>query len=354
MTGASDWVLAHFTKPSSLSRRQASAVVIALVIAIGIADYASGIRVSLALFYLVPILLTAAWLGVREAITVVFASVLVRVLGDLFAIDEPTLPWWSWWNVLTALVVFLFIVWVFARLLELFRGLEQRVAESAGELLRGSESRRLLQQQLLAAGSSERALVGQELHDDVCQHLVGTALAARVLAQHLAQQGNAHRGDAETIVRLIEEAIAKTRQLARGLLLSAIEPGDLPDKLSELVDEGTGAGVYCSFTCAGDVLLADASVAAQVYRIAQEALRNALRHADARHVMVGLVNERDAARLVVEDDGRGVGSGRDDSGMGLAIMRQRAAYIGASLAIEDVPGGGTRVLCTVPNELHRS
>ena len=117
-----------------------------------------------------------------------------------------------WWNSLSALIVFLFIAWVFGRLLELFRGLEQRVAESAGELLRESETRRVLQQQLLAAGSSERALVGQELHDDVCQHLVGTALAAKVLAHHLAQQANARTGEAESIVLLLEEAIAKARQ----------------------------------------------------------------------------------------------------------------------------------------------
>ena len=344
----SDWVLSHFTKPSSLSRRQATAVIVALVVVIGIADYASGIRVSLALFYLVPILLATAWLGGAASVAIALACGLVRIVGDLFAVDGVALPLWAWWNSLSALIVFLFIVWVFGRLLEMFRGLEQRVAESAGELLRESETRRVLQQQLLAAGSSERALVGQELHDDVCQHLVGTALAAKVLAQHLAQQANARTGEAESIVLLLEEAIAKARQLARGLLLSAIEPGDLADKLSELVDEGSRSGVYCSFNCNGDVKITDAGVAAQVYRIAQEALRNAVRHADARHVVVGLVNERGAARLSVEDDGRGVGEARAASGMGLAIMQQRAAYIDATLAIETAPTGGTRVLCTVP------
>ena len=350
----SDWVLSHFTKPSSLSRRQATAVIVALVIVIGIADYASGIRVSLALFYLVPILLATAWLGGRESVAIVLACGLIRIVGDLLAVEEPPLPLWAWWNSLSALIVFLFIVWVFGRLLELFRGLEQRVAESAGELLRESETRRELQQQLLAAGSSERALVGQELHDDVCQHLVGTALAAKVLAQHLAQQANVRTGEAESIVLLLEDAIAKARALARGLLLSKIEPGDLADKLSELVDEGSRSGVYCSFNCSGDVVLADAGVASQVYRIAQEALRNAVRHADARHVVVGLVNERGAARLSVEDDGRGVGDARAASGMGLAIMQQRAAYIDATLAIEKAPAGGTRVLCTVPIQRARA
>ena len=350
----SDWVLSHFTKPSSLSRRQATAVIVALVVVIGIADYASGIRVSLALFYLVPILLATAWLGGGESVAIVLACGLVRIGGDLLAVDELPLPLWAWWNSLSALIVFLFIAWVFGRLLELFRGLEQRVAESAGELLRESETRRVLQQQLLAAGSSERALVGQELHDDVCQHLVGTALAAKVLAQHLAQQANARTGEAESIVLLLEEAIAKARQLARGLLLSAIEPGDLADKLSELVDEGSRSGVYCSFNCNGDVRITYAGVAAQVYRIAQEALRNAVRHADARHVVVGLVTERDTARLSVEDDGRGVGGARAASGMGLAIMQQRAAYIDATLAIETAPTGGTRVLCTVPIQRARA
>lgn len=348
LTLASDWALSHFTKPSSLSRRQASLVVVVLVLAIGVADYASGIRISLALFYLVPVLLAVAWLGGREATAVAFGCVLVRVVGDLFASDDRALPWWGWWNALTALIVFCFIVWVFARLLQLFRGLERRVADRTSELLRESESRRLLQQALLAAGSSERARMGQELHDDICQHLVATALAAKVLAQHLGQQASARTGEAEVIVRLLEDAIAKTRQLARGLLLSAIEPGDLADKLSELVDEAARSGVYCTFTCAGDVLVDDAGVAAQVYRIAQEALRNAVRHAQARHVTVGLSNERDALRLSVEDDGRGLGDATPGAGMGLAIMEQRAAYIGATLAIESTSAGGTRVLCSVP------
>jgi len=314
----------------------------------GVADYASGIRISLAIFYCVPVLLAVAWFGWEVAAAVVFSSVVVRILGDLIANDEPPLPLWSWWNSLSTLTVFLFIVWIFSNLLSLYRQLEKRVAERTAELLKAVEHRRHLEHELLTVSSSERNSMGQELHDDICQHLVGTTLAAKVLAQRLSQQQEGLAAEAQAIIALLEEATGKTRQLARGLLLSAIAPNELPEKLNELADEGSRSGVLCRFRQAGGVLVADAGIAAQLYRIAQEAMRNSIRHAGARHIDISLVGDHQAICLMVEDDGRGAPVPKRSPGMGMPIMSHRAAYIGAMLSLIPTTGQGTKMVCHLP------
>ena len=331
-----------------MTRAQAFAVVIGLVSAIGLADCASDTRVSLTVFYLIPILFSVAWIGFVPALWTAMASVVVRTVGDFASLNTFSLPLWVWWNAASALLMYFFIVWIFSNLLSMHRRLEERVAESTVELLHASEGKRLLQEELLSASSRERTAMGQELHDDICQHLVGTTLAAKVLAKHLSAQCKHLVGDANEIIELIEAATAKTRQLARGLLLSAIDPQELTERLSELVDEGSRSGIPCKFIHSGQVTIEDPSVAAQIYRIAQEAIRNAVRHADATHVEVALLSDKDAVRLLVDDDGRGLVGPVPRAGMGLPIMSQRAAYIGASLTFLPLPGRGTRLICHLP------
>lgn len=345
---ASDWVLSRSTAPPTMAKPQALSILVAMVVSIGVADYASGIRISLAVFYFVPIVLAVAWFGWEVALGVAFGSVVLRVLGDFMSIDEQPLPLWSWWNSGSALLVFLFVVWIFSNLLSLYRQLEQRVAERSAELLEAVDRRRHLEHELLTVSASERNSMGQELHDDICQHLVATTLAAKVLAQRLGQQGNDLSNDAQAIIALIEDGTAKTRQLARGLLLSSIAPDRLAEKLNELAEEGSRSGVRCSFRQAGEVIVADPDIAAQLYRIAQEAMRNAVKHAEAKHVDISLVGDRQAICLMVEDDGRGLPESEPSSGMGLPIMSHRAAYIGATLSLVPTQGQGTRMICHLP------
>jgi two-component system sensor histidine kinase UhpB len=108
--------------------------------------------------------------------------------------------------------------------------------------------------------------------------------------------------------------------------------------------------VPCRFRHSGDVLVGDADTAAQLYRIAQEGMRNAIRHAEATWVDISLVSDLQAVCLTVEDDGRGLPESESstNSGMGLPIMAHRAAYIGASLSLNRTAGQGTRLACRVP------
>ena len=340
-------LLAYFTRAPTLGQPAAIAVIAAILLVIGLADYASGTHVSLSVFYVVPILLAVAWLDWRAAVMTVAAAMIIRVAGDLLVSPNYTLPLYGWWNAGSTLLVFLFIVWIFASLLGIHRQLEARVEERSAELLHSIDYRRLLEHELLTISSSERNRMGQELHDDICQHLVATTLAAKVLAQRLASGQGALAEDAQAIIALLEEGTGKTRQLARGLLLSTIEPSQLPDKLSGLAEEGSRSGVPCRFQQAGQVTVGDADTAAQLYRIAQEAMRNAVRHAEATRVDISLVGDEHAICLMVEDDGRGLPD-TTGSGLGLPIMSHRAAYIGATLSLVPMTSRGTRMLCHLP------
>jgi signal transduction histidine kinase len=347
-TRPSEWILSRFTHRTALGTGASLTVILAILFTIGLVDYALGIHVSLVVFYLVPVLLATAWLTRAAAVGIALLSGIVRIAGDIASIGAESLPLYTWWNAFTTLLVFLFVIWIFGNLLGLYRSLETRIAERTSELLASVEHRRLLEHELLGVSSRERNAMGQELHDDICQHLVATALAGKVLAQRLSQIGNPLVAEAQAIVALVEEGAGKTRRLARGLLLSEIDPDVLVDKLRELADEGAQSGVQCRFSHAGHVVVADASIAAQLYRIAQEAMRNAIKHADARKLDISLVGDADAICLMVEDDGTGLPDAEPSSGMGLPIMLHRAAFIGATLSLIPSSGRGTRVICHLP------
>jgi len=327
------------------------------MIVIGISDYITGIQVSLLLFYFIPVILAVAWLGWRAAVMVAISSVVLRMIGDFVANEGDTLPTWNLWNALTALPVFLILIWVLDAFFSLNRQLEQRVKDRTAALVDAARTRRQLEEELLAVGSRERNVIGHELHDEICQHLVGTALAAQVLALRLNEKNSSLAANAETIVALLEEGAEKTRKLAHGLLLSEIEPEKLGEKLAEIADQANGAGVVCRFIQEGDTLVCDAGTAAHLFRIAHEALRNALKHATPHHIDISLLGSTSAIALIVEDDGNGI---TDDSlatngknvGMGLRIMSNRAAVIGASLTIsnarENGARSGTTIICKLP------
>lgn len=344
---ASDWLLSRFTHRTTRTRAVSVVIILGILLAIALLDYASGIHISLAVFYLVPILLATAWLSPRAGVGIAVLSSVLRTTGDIASIGVQALPLYSWWNAFTALLVFLFVIWIFGNLLGLYRSLEARIVERTAELIDAVDRRRRLEHELLTVSSRERNAMGQELHDDICQHLVATALAGKVLAQRLSQQGSGLVDEAQAIVGLIEEGAGKTRLLARGLLLSEIEPDVLVEKLKELADEGSRSGVLCRFSHAGDVLVPDASVAAQLYRIAQEAMRNAIKHAQARRLDISLVGDAQAICLMVEDDGHGMPDA-ESSGIGLPIMLHRAAFIGARLSLIPSTGSGTKVICHLP------
>jgi len=343
----SERLLGAFLGQPLPERARAWRLIILLVVAIGLADYVAGTTLSLAIFYLVPISFATGWLGVSAGIILSFVCTIVRVAGDYWIVYPHEFPAQIWWNGPASLAIYLFVVWLLHALLNFRRQLEHKVSERTSALAASVADRQRLQQDLLAVGARERSALGRELHDELGQHLVATAIAAQVLARKLDAKNAA---DAHAIVRWIEEGIAKSRKLARGLMRSSIAPERFPQELEELAAASNRGRAQCQLWRKGPEIQASPEECAQLFRIAQEAVANALRHAGAWTITITLISDDDGLCLMIEDDGCGLPgkTEREATGMGLRIMHHRAVLIGASFSLLSNEGEGTKVVCRLP------
>ncbi|HEY6167370.1 MAG TPA: PAS domain S-box protein [Verrucomicrobiae bacterium] len=209
--------------------------------------------------------------------------------------------------------------------------------------------RKQLEREALEASAREQRRIGQDLHDGLGQHLAGIELMGRVLAQSLEKVSKPHAAQAAKLAGHVREALKQARGLARGLTPVQVDAHGLMVALQELA---AGAEemfqVKCVFKCDHPVSVPDNAVATHLYRIAQEALSNAVRHGRAKRIALVLTATPSRLVLSVHDDGCGIPQplppGR---GLGLRIMQYRAGVIGGSLAIQREKTGGTAVICTV-------
>lgn len=203
-----------------------------------------------------------------------------------------------------------------------------------------------LEAEVLKAGEMERQRIGHDLHDTLGQNLTGIAFLTKLLEQKLLQQSLAEAANATEIIKLVNESAGLTRSLARGLSLLSVGAASLMTGLQELAGQTSERfGIECRLDCADMGLVEDRVVATQLYRIAQEAVSNAVKHGKARSIVIGLSSHM-PVRLTIRDDGVGLPNGAGDGkGMGLRIMNYRANVIGGTLEIKPDPAGGTVVTC---------
>ncbi|QDV38466.1 Sensor histidine kinase LiaS [Tautonia plasticadhaerens] len=209
--------------------------------------------------------------------------------------------------------------------------------------------RRALQEQLLATAAQEQRRIAQDLHDDVGQGLTGAALMADAMVQALAAQGRPEAGRAARLLDLLGGLQQRVRVLCRGLMMVEIDSGRLMSALTDLADKVDAMdGIRCTFECPDPMAVADPRTATYLFRIAQEAVSNAMKHGGAQAVCIGLRRQDRGIRLEIRDDGRGFPpSSRLREGMGLKIMRYRAESIGGMLEIRPARGGGSKVACQI-------
>jgi PAS domain S-box-containing protein len=209
--------------------------------------------------------------------------------------------------------------------------------------------RRDLEREILEISNREQRRIGSDLHDGLGQELTGIALMLRGLASAVERGAAPRVQHLEEVVTLVNGAIETTRTLARGLSPVALEGGGLVYALRSLTArtrEMYGLDIRFRSRVMPRVTL-DAAATGHLYRIAQESLTNAARHARATVVTVQLMVRGRRVTLAVADDGRGLPGGAS-SGMGLKIMRYRAHMLGGELTIEPgASGEGTRVACTL-------
>lgn len=243
-----------------------------------------------------------------------------------------------------------------------FIGVQNDVTARVDAIRRADDKEREAQE----TAEDERERFGMDLHDGLGQTLAGSSMLshalmmdlsalvdnARDLPDELAEQLAELRGHAETLHRHVERTVGETRQMAMGLNPIDASPRGLPDALralAETIRQSQPGGPELSLDVR-DVDFPERRQARHFYRIAQEALSNAIRHAAADHIRIVLDRTEDGVVLEVSDDGRGLlpSESSHSGGRGLPSIQYRAVLIGAILSIDSPDEGGTRVRLTLP------
>ncbi len=239
------------------------------------------------------------------------------------------------------------------RLEELVQARTTELTKVNAQLLEEIARRRSLEKELLGVVEREQRRTGRELHDSIGQQLTGIGFMIEVLGQKLAEKSLTEEASySEKINRRIRHAIEQTHSLVKGLRPVDLDRNGLAFALQELaVDTEQLFNITCTFMCEDNVTIYNVSVASNLYRIAQEAITNAVKHGKTRNITLELTEKNDCLILRVDNDGldfpeRTFAGG----GMGLSIMRYRAEMIDGSLDIGRGAAGGTCVTCVVSNK----
>ena len=335
---------------SLLSTRPAAVTAAFLLLAVvGTADYATGLGLSFSIFHLLPIILAGWRAGRNYACLIAALSVFSLNASDLLAGKrvEPGLP--LVWNTLIQLFFYLLVIWLLMRWKGLRETLEAEVRERTRELTAEIAAREELERQILAVSEREQKRIGCDLHDVLCQHLAATALAAKVLEERIAGSAAVEAGN---VVSMIENGMTIAREIARGLTL-ALSGNDNLCVALEALAAGTREhfGVECLLRSGEARLTLGDFRALHLYRIAQEAINNAIRHGKAAHLIVTISQVGNWGILTVQDDGSGMPDNQVPSaGMGLRIMRHRARMLGGQLDIHEEATHGLTISCSFPVE----
>ncbi len=211
-----------------------------------------------------------------------------------------------------------------------------------------TETKRL-EAEVLNISEREQSRLGHDLHDGLGQHLTGIEFMAQVLQQTLERAERPEAKDASEITSLIRQAISQTRDLARGLSPVVLQSKGLAVALADLAASvAKHHHITCTCTVSAGFTNPAMEIATHLYRIAQEAINNALKHGRAKAIRVLLQQDPSALELRVEDNGRGF---KDPTmaakGMGLRVMTYRAGIIGGSLELVQSSGKGVRIICRI-------
>jgi PAS domain S-box-containing protein len=208
-----------------------------------------------------------------------------------------------------------------------------------------------LEQEILSASEREQERIAHDLHDDLCQQLTGIQFLADTLSRDLSDRSRPESVPAKQIAHMLQDTLRQTRELSHGLSPVAVAAGGLVTALRQF--SSRIEAIFhreCRFT--GDAVLSvpDHATGIHLYRIAQEAVNNAIHHGRATRIEIGLSARQEKLTLVIRDNGSGFKPGQEtQAGMGLRVMRYRANSLGGSVVVTPQAEGGTQVVCTVPS-----
>jgi PAS domain S-box-containing protein len=221
-------------------------------------------------------------------------------------------------------------------------------------IARDITDRKNLEREVLESAAREQQRIGRELHDSLGQELTGLSYLAKSLQQKLSAGENPHAQTAQTIASGIQQALRGVRSAVQGLVPVEVDASGFMVALEKLVAQTqANCGIDCRIDSPEPVEIDDNVLATNLYRIVQEAINNAVKHAHARQIVVRPERFNGTLSVTVEDDGVGIAEhSRQNGGMGLRIMQYRAGVIDAALDVHSTTSGGTAVVCLVKN--HRS
>jgi signal transduction histidine kinase len=313
---------------------------VGLMFLIVLADYVTGYEVTIYPFYAIPILLMV-WFGdLRVAIAISVASTVAWWAVDKAVGHVYSTEWLRIWDATVRLMLFglvLFAGWSVKR--------QRREARARIELLERSQS---LEDEIINISEREQQRIGRDLHDGVCQFLAAIGLTATMLKKELEKTSSIQSARLGEIADHLRDAAMRVRQLARGLSPVDQDEGGLESALEELAASTSKlTGIACSFVGSGPDLELPSTSAIHLYRIAQEAVSNAVKHGRASAVIIALDTANGSFSLRVSDDGIGFfASAAERRGMGLNTMRYRARMIGGQFEIQPNTPSGTTVICS--------
>jgi signal transduction histidine kinase len=217
-------------------------------------------------------------------------------------------------------------------------------------ILRDVTERRALEHEIQEISEREQRRLGQDLHDGLGQSLTGIAFLAKALQQKMQANGVQEAEAAGNIASLLNEALSQTRRLSRGLCPVVLDSNDIQTALEQLAENVRAMfSVSCEFQCEPDIQMNGSKAAVHLYRIAQEAATNAIKHGRAKSILFSLTSTGAHLILKIKDNGSGFpATVSKTKGMGLRVMRHRAQMIGATIGLKQAKGGGVTVTCTLP------
>ena len=220
----------------------------------------------------------------------------------------------------------------------------------ASTIARDISSEREAEARMAEITEHEQQRLGRDLHDGLGQQLRGVELLSRTLAGSLNKRKRPEAAMAQLLVEQIQDTLAQTRARARGLTPVMDRPNGLMLALENLIANTRSLfRVQCVFRCEEPVLVPDHLASVHLFRIAQQAVTNAIPHGSARRVEVALARDRRAVMLQIRDNGRGLPPDwRRSPGIGLRIMRYRASVLEGSIALRGAKPRGVVVACKVP------
>ena len=213
--------------------------------------------------------------------------------------------------------------------------------------------RKQLEQEIITISDKERSRIGHDLHDGIGQYFTGIGFLARIIKDKLKSEGLTETSIAEEILSLIEEAKTHTRVLAKGLSPVNMDKAGLFMAIQELcMDIEKIFGSQCTVVYDKKIEIENNDTAIHIYYIIREAVNNAIRHGNAKHLDIIVKEWDEGIQFEVKDDGEGFDPDTVLKGLGLNFMKYRAALIGGNLTIKKNKKGGTTVSCLLPDVGH--